>query len=180
MVKLSDFTAEETELLFSVVYRAGIYISYAEDEGGDNDDEREHHALETCIGEIARVYQGSDFIRDIALGVMDSKDRWPVWTDNVHSTEAASTKAVALLRGKAGLEETKKFIKMVTEVASSVAHAYGEFGLEQKPEKGLFGKLIKKFVGEISSRENEGHPMNVSAAEDDAISRLAQSLKKGL
>ena len=53
MSALSNFSEDEIELLASVPYKAGAWISHADDEEGEDDDERELKALESIIKEIA-------------------------------------------------------------------------------------------------------------------------------
>ncbi len=179
MTKLSFFTDEDVETIVSLPYRVGMHVSYAEDEEGEVDDEREMRALELCIKEIARVHEGEELTKEIASAILSSRDKWSDWSEGVFNIEPQCEKAIMALKTQAGKEEIKDYIKMTLDIASSVAQAYGEFGEEQK-EKGFFGKVIGGIVSSVAgvSADDANHPMNVSAAEDTAISNIAQSLKK--
>ena len=65
---------------------------------------------------------------------------------------------------------------MLVEIATSVAQAYGEFGVEEEQDEGFFSGLMKKIAGGISDGGEANHPMNVSAAEDSAIERIKNAL----
>lgn len=180
MTQLSSFSSDDVELIVSLPYRVGMHVSFSEDEDGDQDDKRELSALEDCIKEIYKIHEGVGLTKEIASEVLKSKDKWSSWSQGVFNIEPQCEKAILALKVEASDGEVKDYIKMVLEIASSVAQAYGEFGEEQEPEKGFFGKALSKIVGEISglSDDDASHPMNVSAAEDSAISSIAAALRK--
>ncbi len=179
MTKLSFFTDEEVNTIISLPYRVGMHVSYAEDEEGEVDDEREMRALELCIREIARLHQGEEFTKEVASAILDSRNKWAEWSEGVFNIEPQCEKAILILKEQASKEEIKDYIKMVLDIATSVAQAYGEFGEEQK-EKGFFGKVMGGIVSSVVgvSADDKNHPMNVSAAEDSAISNIAAALRK--
>lgn len=92
--------------------------------------------------------------------------------------EAAQAKA--LLASRASESETKNYCAALMEIATTVAQAYGEFGeFDDEESGGLFGSIVGKITSSLSalSSEDANHPMNVSAAEDTAISALRNALK---
>ncbi len=175
MAQLSVFTEEDAELIISLPYRVGMHVSYAEDEDGEKDDEQEMRALEMCVREIARVHEGQELTKEIAAAILNSKDKWETWSQGVFNIEPQCEKAIVALKTKAGKEEVKDYIKMTLDIATSVAQAYGEFG-EEQVEKGFFGKIVAAVTS--VSADDAAHPMNVSAAEDTAISNIAKALKQ--
>ena len=179
MTELSQFTAEEIEAIVSLPYRAGIHVSYAEDEDGEKDDEHEMAALEASIIEVAKLHEGCALSQEIAKNILSSKDKWDSWTQGVFNIEPLCEKAVATLGAKANHDEVRSYVKMIIEIVTAVAQAYGEFDEDPEPEKGFFGKVMGAIVGGIS-QDDASHPMNVSAAEDDAISRIRSALKKNM
>ena len=181
MTQLSDFSAEEAELLVSLPYKVGVFISHADDVDGERDDQREIKALESCIRAVGRLHEDKPFTSEVAKAALEQKDKWPSWIDaSFHAPEEAR-KAVAVLRGKAPEQVRKNYRAFLMEVASTVAQAHGEFSSfdEEQPEGGLFGGLVGRIAGSFKglSEDDAGHPMNVSAAEDTAISLLAKALK---
>ncbi|MGH1402815.1 MAG: hypothetical protein ACRBDL_01080 [Alphaproteobacteria bacterium] len=180
MSQLSFYTDEDFKAIVSLPYRVGINVSYADDEEGEQDDEREMRALSACIAEISRLHDGVELTKAIAEEVLNSKDEWAEWSQGVFNIEPLCEQAILALKKQANADEIKDYIKMVLEIATAVAQAYGEFGEEPEPEKGFFGKAMTKIVGGFSgmSDDDANHPMNVSAAEDSAISTIAAALKK--
>lgn len=181
MTQLSDFSPEETALIISLPYRVGMHVSYADDEHGENDDELEMKALAACIKEVVRQHEGEPLTKEIALEILSNKDKWSNWEQGVFNIEPQCETAVSTLKIHANSSEVKDYIKMILDVASSVAQAYGEFGEGADQVQGLFGKIsgIVKSVVSVGV-DDASHPMNVSAAEDTAISNIATALKKNM
>ncbi len=182
MTQLSCFSDEDIEIIVSLPYRAAMNVSYADDEEGECDDEREMHALKTCIIEIAKLHEGVALTKEIAENLLNSQDKWLSWSQGVFNIEMLCERAILALKAQASDDEIRSYVEMVLELATTVAQAYGEFGEEEEPEKGFFGKAVSiiagGFRGEGKSYEN--HPMNVSASEDCAISNIAAALKKNM
>ena len=179
MTQLSDFSPEEAETLVSLLWRVGMHISFAEDEDGEQDDAQETAALESCIAEIARVHDGPALTREIAEEVLNLRDKWPSWSEGVFTIAPHCRRAVSILKSRSDDDEMRDYIKTVLEIAAAVAGAYGEFGEDPAPEQGFLGKAVCRIIGRFSgmSAQDSGHPMNISAAEDSAISAVAAALR---
>ncbi len=182
MTQLSCFSDEDAELIISLPYRVGINVSYADDEDGQRDDDLEMQALSACLQEIVKMDDISDFPKEVISKTLGQKDKWPEWSQGVFNIAPLCERAVLVLKTQASDDEVRDYIKVVLEIASAVAQAYGEFGEDPEPEKGFFSKAMSKIVGGLSgmSGDDANHPMNISAAEDSAISSIAAALKKNI
>lgn len=178
MTALSDFPETEVELVVSLPYRVGLHVSYADDEEGEQDDELEMAALEACLKAVAEKNDG--LVKEIALKSLSMQDKWPSWGNGVFNIEPLCKQASESVARVSSKDETKAYVKMVLEVASAVAQAYGEFGEEQEEPQGFFGKAMSRIVGGFGGSDDAAHPMNISAAEDSAISRISSALKTSL
>ena len=98
MAKLSFFTEEDVLSIISLPYRVGMHVSYAEDEDGEEDDEREMRALEVCIREIARVHEGEELTKEIAAEILNARDNWASWSEGVFNIEPLCEKAITALK----------------------------------------------------------------------------------
>ena len=176
MTQLSSFSDTDKLLIVSLPYRAGLYVSYADDEDGERDDELEMRAMEACLKEISKLHEGHALTQEIASNILQHKADWNAWSQGVFNIEPLCEQAVEALKTQANESEIKDYIKMVLEIATAVAQAYGEFG-EEEPETGFFGKTMGRIFGNLGSDSETNHPMNVSAAEDGAITRIANALK---
>ncbi len=180
MTTLSDFSASELELLVSLPYKVGVYVSHADDEDGEVDDEREMAALESCIKAIASLREDKPFASETMNQALNMKSEWPRWAAQSFNVPDEAAQAKALLASRASESETKNYCAALMEIATTVAQAYGEFGeFDDEESGGLFGSIVGKITSSLSalSSEDANHPMNVSAAEDTAISALRNALK---
>ncbi|MDH5723299.1 MAG: hypothetical protein OEY94_08280 [Alphaproteobacteria bacterium] len=177
MTQISDFSPEDYEAIISLPYRAGLSISYAEDEEGERDDQLEMRALEASIRETAKMHGHAPLIQDIAAETLKQRERWSSWEGGVFNIEPACKSAVLALEKYANEDEVKAYRKMIIEISTSVAQAYGEFGIEEEKSEGFFGNLMQKIAGSISSGGETNNPMNVSAAEDSTLERIKTALK---
>lgn len=180
MTTLDDFSASELELLVSLPYKVGVYVSHADDEDGQLDDEREMDALQSCLKAIASLNEGKPFTAEVMRQTLAMRTDWPRWAGQSFNVPTEAAQAKALLTGHANEMETKNYCRALMEVATTVAQAYGEFGEYEDDEKGgLFGSIVGKITDTLSamSSDDANHPMNVSAAEDNAISALRDALR---
>ena len=174
---LADFSPEDAELVVSLPYRVGVWISHLEDESGETDDKREEAALVRTIEAVRKKFVKSVFIRSVAAQTLKHQGRWPQWADRAQTVPADCRKVITFLEPQIGKEETKYYRQFLVHIAGVVAEAYGEFGLEDG-EKGdsFLGELIEKAALRITGGDF-GLPTNVAAVEREAIEELARILK---
>lgn len=179
MTGLSAFTAEDIRLLVTLPYRAGVWVSHAEDEDGDVDDVREIRALESCIRAVARLHADQSLVGAIIAETLIRREEWNEWAAHCFDVPGDARKAMAALKGKATETELTNYHAMVMEIASAVAQAHGEFGDFGDADEGLLSGLISRIVDRFAtfSPGDAGHPMNVSAAEDSALAALSKALQ---
>ena len=181
MTDLSHFSASEFELLVSLPYRAGIFVSFADDLDGEDDDAQELKMLETTLKAIAALHNDKPFLAHIFKETLRLKSEWSRWETKAFNISDDARSAISLLKSKAGEGAAKQYRAALMEIATTVAQAYGEFGQFDDAEKnaGLFGSLVAKVVGGFSGLgdDDKNHPMNVSASEESALSELSAALK---
>ena len=181
MSELSVFSEEESELLVSVLYKVGVWVSHADDEDGEVDDIREMKALGACIRAVAKKYDGPGLVDDLARAVLRSEDQWAAWTDYSFNVLPVCEKALAVMRLHGTKDDLKNYKMALVEVGTTVAMAYGEFGqYDDGDDKGLFGVLLGKITAGFSGlgANDKNHPMNVSASEDGVLCALKALLKE--
>lgn len=181
MTALSEFLPEHQNILVGLPYKVGMYMSHADDAHGEVDDEREVKALERCIRAIAGLHEDKPLTSEIMRACLASQEEWEVWGHHSFNAPDAARQAVEIMQAHASEQEFKNYREALMEIATTVAQAYGEFGeFDEEDEggsglSGLLGKITGKLAG--MSAEDKDHPMNVSAAEDEAISVLRAALQ---
>jgi hypothetical protein len=174
MTSLNDFTKDEAELIVSLPYKAGMWVSHSEDQDGEKDDTHENKALSACLRHFAKMGEGKPFFAQVIKETLRREDQWAEWADQSFTLIQDIQKAVPILRGKASVDEIKLFKRSLMEIGTAVAQASDEFG-DDNGDEGFFGKILGKFSGLTDT--DAGHPMNVSASEDSALEKLRAALK---
>ncbi len=178
---LEKFSAEDAGLLAGLPYRVGIWMSETDDDIGEYDDESEYAALEKIITEIAKLHDDTPFVQEVCAQTLASRAKWPDWADDSLKILPDCRKAVALVKEQVSLQSAKNFRAALMEIASTVAQASGEFEdfHEVDHTETILGGIVSRIVGGISklSHKDESHPVNISPAEDSALSRLSAALR---
>jgi hypothetical protein len=174
MTSLADFTKEEADLIVSLPYKAGMWVSHSEDQDGESDDTHENKALTTCLRHFAKMGDGKPLFAQIIKEALRSEDKWADWADQSFTLIEDIQKAVPILRGKASVDEIKLIKRSLMEIGTAVAQSSDEYG-DDSASEGIFGKILSKFSN--LADHDAGHPMNVSASEDSALEKLRAALK---
>lgn len=172
MSALSELQPEEQELVISLPYRAGVWISNTDDAEGDDDDEKELKTLETIIKAYAKKVENYPFISEVMQATLSNQQRWDSWAADSFDIIPDCEKAVTLLKSNINKQALKNYRMVLYKVASEVAGAADEFDADGTDEDGLVGKLKGLLV---KSKKQEGF-MNISPAEDAALQRLKEAL----
>ena len=173
-LQLSDLSQEDRERIVSLPYRVGVWISYTDDEEGEVDDIREMKVLEAVIRSIAQLHESSEFVQQVARETLRRRDDWSRWSQGCFDILPECQQTIGFLKNAVNDNDLKDYKATLVEIATVVAQAYGEFGdFDDEKEEG-FSAMIGRFVGKLSglSSKDADHPMNVSATEDTALSRL--------
>ncbi len=181
MPDLSSFSEEEQQLLVSLPYKVGMWVSYADDVDGEEDDRLEAKALESCIKAVARLHEDKPFIKAVAAETLRRREEWERWATQAFHVLREAEAVAALLGANLPSDQARNYKAMLMEIASVVAQASGEFDAfdDIEEDKGGFGALVGKIVGGFSglSHDDDNHPMNVSASESSALDELRAALK---
>lgn len=184
MSALGVFSDDQKQAVVSLPFKVGMWVSHAEDIDGEADDVREKQAIERTVAEIAKLHEGSALLQEVAHAILESRDQWAAWEDQCFHVLKQAPGVVADVKKTLGVAEAKQYRAMVMEIAMTVARAHGEFAAfddEEKAVPGFWGSVVGKIVSGFSgmSQDDKDHPMNVSPAEDSAISQLSAALKVG-
>jgi len=179
MATLAELEPEDRGLLIGLPYRVGVWMSHADDEGGEGDDAYEFRALEQIVRSVAKVHASSVFVQDVAQETLKRKEKWPLWAKHSFDILADCEKAVAVLKKNATAHDLRDYRKTIINIAETVAAAHGEFGMEVPHEDSKLSGFLNKVIDCLKG-EGEGiNFMNISPAEEEALERLRVALKGG-
>lgn len=169
----------DRQLLVALPYRAGMWMSASDEEGGYISDDIEAHALVTRLEE--RLHNAeSDFVRSITAQTLKNRHRWLSWSQGLHKVPEECGRAATLSRQTFGEDASREYRHFILEIARGVAQAYREKDTQ------ISGRDIMnpaRFVRKLAIRlydslggDFASHPANVSEDEEEALSRLSSAL----
>ena len=130
MAFLEQFSDQEQNLIVSLPYRAGLWLSRSDVDGGAAADYEELHALEDIIEKKAAGATHSAFVKEVMQKAMDWQSRWKDWAQQLDTLEQDCGKVVALLSQKLSDQDIGHYRQSVLTVTREVAEAFREVDVD--------------------------------------------------
>jgi hypothetical protein len=184
MSRLEIFSEEQRELLISLPYRTGFWVSACDSSGGEEADEIEHATLVGVIEGFATDFCKTEVVEDLMRAALERKDRWSEWEANIERVPTECRSAVELLAENFDYKEVNSFKNNLLQIATSVAMSYTEFDEETsmsvklKMYVRLATSKLLSIIGK-SSPVSTDEILSVSHEEQRAINELIKVLKMG-
>lgn len=180
MTMLSELPKDIQDLLITLPFRVGYYISESDKTGGRQSAEAERIALENIVSSFVEDTVKSEFAHMVMNESLRHKSEWSTWTGNIHVIPEECLKMSEVLTGVIDMKEIFAFKQNLLEIAIVVAQAYREFndnsGMVQKLNVYLtilMRRIRALFTGDdMPSNEQL---LNISAKERSAIKLLADT-----
>lgn len=125
---LDVLTADQRDLLVSLPYRVGLYVSESDKTGGNTSDEQEMVALDSIITGYAREVFGSETVQYVISETVNRKSEWPRWSTNLDGVQVECHRAIDILSEHVDPKEVSAFKAHLVEIGESVALAFREYG----------------------------------------------------
>lgn len=184
MAFLEQFSGDEKELIISLPYRAGMWVSQA-DSAGDSDgaDEKEAKTLEQIIQEQSKGMFNSAFVHEVMIETASRKQDWPKWQSEIDDIPALCKKAVELIENKLDENNAAAYRENVMAIAVNVAEAFREFDGDMPFFARMISqlRLLAEAIGRVFTRKKTFKTetyLNISYEEDKALSKLYSAMQK--
>ncbi len=177
---LNALTPEEQDFVIGLLYRAGIWVSHADDDAStEHDDELEAAALQKVLYYIHRHPQKyGAVIAQLAEEALQHTVSWKRWATQGDTFLADISKGVQILSFHFNAEEVLNFKRAMMLVGTGVAKSCRERADYAEAEAGVFGIIadkINSFMSAVMDR-NSFRELNISPEEDTALNKLHQAL----
>jgi hypothetical protein len=177
---LSALTENQKEVLISLPYRAGLWVSKSDQTGGVESDERELQILSNIINGFAYEVFGSETMQIIMSETIRNKARWQLWASRLESVPEDCIEATDILRRFAEPKDITAFRNQIMEIGEAVAVAFSEFHESDKGSKlSLYLEYVQaRFAAFLKKRPHKtlSEYLSISVQERKALSTLASSL----
>jgi hypothetical protein len=175
----SQLSPADEELLISLPYRIGLYVSHADITGGWDAQESEIQSLTEILRDYSNDFCKTEFSQKILMDCLAMRGKWPGWSQEVESVPAQSDRAMALLQPMMSEKELSGFCEVLGDIALAVAMAFREdAGADGEDRKGrpIVQEILARLVGILSEKNPLDH-INISDSERAALKKLARSLR---
>lgn len=180
MSYLEKFTKDEQNLIVSLPYRIGIWISAQDNTGNEAARALEIDALSRIIKKKADGMFETAFIHEVMVETYDKKHQWENLSDMSDSVLEDMVSASAIVAEKLGEKDARTFGDALFRIAFEVAAAYSEYSQTASLPKRLKRRLKTGYERLVSSIFKEqydtDHMLNISYDEDIALGRLKKAM----
>ncbi len=178
---LDQLSKDQRDLLVSLPYRVGLFVSQSDDTGGDDSDEAEMQALDNIITGYAQEIFCAETVQYIISETVRRKSEWAGWSNNLDAIGGECHKALDILYDNVDEKEVNAFKNHLIEIGESVALAFREYGkgtpLIDKIKLRLIFLKEKKQAQKLGFIYKEwGQFINISLDERKALRSVATAL----
>lgn len=180
MTFLDDLQPEQRELIASLPYRVGVWISQSDKSGGEEADGEEIKALANIIDGFTRDVFGSEVVQHIMLETVSRKDKWSEWVTKTDSIDTDCQQAIDILNECVDEKEVNAFRQRLFEIAEAVALAFREyehldFATKMRVYLLYYTEKFKAARKDLPFKSLDQF-LNISMEERKALGRLAHVL----
>jgi hypothetical protein len=183
MAFLEKFSPEERTLLIRLPYRAGLWISQADDRGNPGAANDESQVLEAIIASQVSGMFHSAFAHEVMAELWAGKADWHKWDEDLSTLLADAGEAVRMINLKLARHDLDAYRATIMYIATEVAKAFREDAVPPTMFTAVSGRF-RLWKGRIGTAlRNEPYDpiaiLNISPIEDKALTDLAQALSAG-
>lgn len=176
---LEAFTDDERNLIVSLPYRAGLWVSLADEKGEGAARAHELKAIEDVIAKLSKGMFASAFVHEVMAETHKRREQWPSWGLQVGTVPDEARQIVAALKKKAMPQDAEAYVQTIMNIAYETAYAFREFDPSASiPIRIWVGlKLLwEAFIRTGNKDYRVESVANISLAEEEAIAVLAEGL----
>ncbi len=179
---LEQLTAQQKQTVVALPFRVGLYVSKADDTGGEEADQQEAAALESIIQGFAENMLGSESIQYIMTATLENKKNWPQWSGDLKQVPRECRETVDALSVIVDEKDAKAFANHLLQIGEAVALAFREYEHLESKQKAylLYFEYAKLYVHSLLKKltpKSLDEFLSVSQKERAALTVLARALK---
>ncbi len=176
MTFLDKLTEDQRETIISLPYRAGLWVSRSDAEGGAEAEAKELQALSGIVHAFAEEMFGSEVMQHIMSATLKKKDQWPRWAEKIAAVPEDCRIAVDVIAEYGDLKDVNVFRNHLMEIGEAVALAFRE----GPPRRSFLATLRARIAYSASRKAGKKKSfeqfMRISPGERKALAALAESL----
>lgn len=176
---LEALSEDEKTLIVSLPYRAGLWVSLADEKGAGAARAHELKTIEKVIAKLSEGMFASAFVHEVLAETHARRGHWASWGLQVGTVPEEARQAVHILIDKALPPDAEAYVQTIMNIAYETAYAFREYDRSVSiPIRIWVGlKLLwEAFIRTANKDYRVESVANISLAEDEAIALLAEAL----
>jgi len=174
---IAQLSADDENILMSLPYRIGLYVSYADISGGWDAQEKEQQSLAGILRAYSEDFCKSELTQKILMETLGRRPSWPAWSQKIDTVPDEVARIIFLIAPLVDPRELAGFKEVMIDVALSVAMAFheGDEVHAPTPETGsFFSDLVARFLPQRTKTDFDH--VNISPAERAALTRVCMAM----
>ena len=166
-------------MIVSLPYRAGIWVSMADEKGAGAARAHELKKIESVISCLSEGMFASAFVHEVIVETKLRHDQWPVWALQTGTVTDDARHVVVALQTKMMPQDAEAYVQTIMTVAYETAYAFREFDRTVSIPIRIWVWLRLMWEAFIRTGNKDYRlesVANISLAEDEAIGLLAEAL----
>jgi hypothetical protein len=172
----SQLSPADEELLISLPYRIGLYVSHADVTGGWDAQESEIQSLTDILRDYSNDFCKTEFSQKVFMDCLAMRGKWPVWSQDAESVPAQVDRAMRILQPMMSEKELAGFCEVLGDTALAVAMAFREAADSGNENRPIVREILARLGGILAEKDPLDH-INISGRERAALKKLAHSLR---
>ncbi len=176
---LEALSEDEKTLIVSLPYRAGLWVSLADEKGAGAARAHELKTIEKVIAKLSEGMFASAFVHEVLAETHARRDQRALWGMQVGTVPEEARQAVNILIDKALPPDAEAYVQTIMNIAYETAYAFREYDRSASiPIRiWVWMKLLwEAFIRTGNKDYRVESVANISLAEDQAIALLAEAL----
>lgn len=180
MSMLSQLSPDIQNLVVSLPFRVGYFISASDKTGGGAAAAAEQQALQNIVTFYVEDAVKSQFAHEVMTEMANRKGKWDGWKQSIETTPDDCGKLTTALVGVIDAKEIIAFKQNLLEIAVVVAQAYREIN-ENSSAMEKLRQVVHRMISHLRTLVSgeavqESAMANISPLERAAIKKLANQL----
>jgi len=122
-----NLSLDEKRLIVRLPYRIGLYVSEADQSGGEDSDVQEKKTLSNIIHGFAQDVMGAESIQHVISATVMLVDQWGDWHEDLSLVPAECGEAMQIMRQHVSDKDARAFAVQMYEIGEAIALAYQEY-----------------------------------------------------
>ncbi len=176
---LEALSEDEKTLIVSLPYRAGLWVSLADEKGAGAARAHELKTIERVVAKLSEGMFASAFVHEVLAETHARRGQWEAWGLQVGTVPDEARQAVNILIDKVLPPDAEAYVQTIMNIGYETAYAFREYDRSASiPIRIWVGLqlLWEAFIRTANKDYRLESVANISLAEDEAIALLAEAL----